>query len=67
MSEIIVNGEEFPWEAGLTVTQVIEMKRYTFKLLVVKIDDTVIPKADWPTTIIPSGAKVEVIHLMSGG
>jgi sulfur carrier protein len=67
MNEIRVNGEPFPWEPGLTVTGIIERKRFIFKLLVVKIDDTVIMKADWPTTTVPDGADVQVIHLMSGG
>ena len=42
IKEILVNSEPFPWEEGLTVSQVIERKRYIFKLLVVKIDDEVI-------------------------
>jgi sulfur carrier protein len=67
IKEILVNSEPFPWEEGLTVSQVIERKRYIFKLLVVKIDDEVIRKPDWPTTTIPEGANVQVIHLMSGG
>jgi len=67
MKEILVNSEPFPWEEGLTVTRVIERKHYTFKLLVAKIDEQVIPKAEWPTTVIPEGAAVQIIHLMSGG
>jgi sulfur carrier protein len=67
MSDIIVNSEPFPWEEGLTVSRVIERKQYIFKLLVVKIDDRVIMKSEWPTTVIPEGAEVQIIHLMSGG
>lgn len=67
MKEILVNSEPFPWDEGLTVSRVIELKRYTFKLLVTKIDDRVIPKSEWPSTTIPEGAVVQIIHLMSGG
>ena len=64
---ITVNSESHPWDEGLTIARLIAEKRYTFKLLVAKIDGKVVKKADWASTTIPDGANVDVIHLMSGG
>ena len=67
MANIIVNGTQTPWEEGMTVTRLLEIKRYTFRLLVVKINGTLVKRADYSTTIIPAEADVMVYHLMSGG
>jgi thiamine biosynthesis protein ThiS len=40
---------------------------YTFKLLVIKINGTLVKKDKYDTTPVPDGAEVAVIHLMSGG
>ncbi|MCK5148776.1 sulfur carrier protein ThiS [bacterium] len=64
---ITVNGDLLEWTEGMSVSDVLALKKYTFKMLVVKIDGQLIKKAIWPETVIPAGATVQVIHLMSGG
>ncbi len=64
---ITVNGDPLKWNEGMTVSDVIQVKKYTFKMLVVKIDGRLVKKDLWPETIIPEGSDVQVIHLMSGG
>lgn len=64
---ITVNGNIIDWHEGMTVTEMLAVMKYTFKLLVVHVDDKIIKKDDWPVTVIHEGAEVKVIHLMSGG
>ena len=64
---LTVNGDPLKWNEGMTVSDVIQLKNYTFKMLVVKIDGRLVKKNLWPETIIPAGSDVQVIHLMSGG
>ncbi|HSW60922.1 MAG TPA: sulfur carrier protein ThiS [bacterium] len=64
---ITVNGNVIEWFEGMTVTDVLSVMKYTFKLLVVHVNDDIIKRDEWPLTIIPQGAEVKVIHLMSGG
>ena len=64
---ITVNTDPLEWEEGMTVSDVIEKKRYTFKMLVVRVDGELVKKDRWPEYVIPAGADVKVIHLMSGG
>ncbi|MFO7627262.1 MAG: sulfur carrier protein ThiS [Candidatus Fermentibacteraceae bacterium] len=64
---ITVNGDSLPWQEGMTVRDVLTAKKYTFRMLVVRINGTVIPKTCFDTAVIPDGAVVDVIHLISGG
>lgn len=64
---ITVNGNVIEWFEGMTVTDVLSMMKYTFKLLVIHVNDEIIKREEWPSTLIPQGAEVKVIHLMSGG
>lgn len=64
---ITVNGNTLPWHERMTVRDVLTAKKYTFRMLVVRINGTVIPKIDFDTAVIPDGALVDVIHLISGG
>lgn len=51
----------------MTVQDALDIMNYTFIMLVVKIDGEVVLRQDYATTLIPDGAEVLVIHLISGG
>jgi thiamine biosynthesis protein ThiS len=51
----------------LTVTELLAIKRFTFRMLVVKINGKPIKKEDFDSTFINDGDDVQVIHLISGG
>lgn len=61
------NRDEISWEEGLTVSALLERFRYTFPHIIVKVDGTAIPPAEYPTCAVPDGADVRVIHLIAGG
>lgn len=64
---ITVNGSPHPWHEGMTVREVLEERRYSFPLLVVRIDGGLVPRGAYDETPVPDGAEVDVMHLMSGG
>ncbi len=64
---IEVNGEPLDWHEGLTVRGVLAARNYRFPLLVVTVDGTLIRREDYDRALVPDGAKVSVLHLMSGG
>ena len=64
---ITVNKEEMEWEAGMTVQDVLVRRKYTFPMIVVKVNDVVVQKEFFDSYRIPDGADVKVIHLISGG
>jgi sulfur carrier protein len=64
---ITVNGNTVEWEKDLTITALLKKMNYTFRMLVIKLNGTLIKKDQYETTLIPAGADVAVIHLISGG
>lgn len=65
--QITINGHQRAWQEGMTVQDALDIMNYTFIMLVVKIDGEVVLRQDYATTLIPDGAEVLVIHLISGG
>ncbi len=67
MALIEVNKNTVEFVDGETVTGLLKRMNYTFPLVIVKIDGTVIPRKDFPDTTVQDGSRIEVIHLISGG
>lgn len=51
----------------LTVTRMLELKKYSFRLRIIKINGSLIPKENYDTTEINDGDDVQMLYLMSGG
>ncbi len=64
---IEVNGRKVEWVKNETVKYLLRRMRYTFPLVVVKINDKIIPRKDFSDVIVPDNSKVAVIHMISGG
>ncbi len=67
MEKITVNGNQVDWVEGETLSRLLERMNFVFRLLAIKINGEIVPKEDYAKALIPKGAKVEVIHLISGG
>ena len=61
------NPEEFVGLEKVTVTELLRLKNFTLKLLVVKINNKPIGRDQYDTSVIHDGDDVLVIHLISGG
>ena len=64
---IEVNGRKIDWMENETIKQLLRRMRYTFPLVIVKIDQKVIPRKDFPDVVVPDKSRVDVIHMISGG
>lgn len=64
---ITVNGNQSLWEEDLTVQKLLDRERFTFKMLAVWLNDSVVEKCDYTKKFIPDGANVQVIHNICGG
>ena len=64
---IKVNDKQIDWVVNETVTDLLKRMRYTFPLVVVKINDKVVSRKDFSEVLIPDNSKVTVIHMISGG
>ena len=66
--QIILNNrtEEF-LGLELTVSAIMELKSFRFKMLVVRLNDRLIKKENYSTAIVKEGDDLKIIHLVSGG
>ena len=64
---IEVNGKKVEWVEGETVKDLLKRMKYTFPLVVVKIDEKIIPRSNFSEIIISDNSKIAVIHMTSGG
>jgi len=54
-------------KAAITVNELLAIKRFTFKMLIVKVNGRLVRKDEYSTATIKDGDDVQVIHLISGG
>ena len=64
---IIVNGKEVEYQKNESVTELLKRMHYTFPLIVVKINGSLIKKNLYGTSIVPDNSKIQVVHMISGG
>jgi len=64
---IEVNGRKVDWVEKETIKNLLKRMRYTFPLVVVKINDKVIPRSEFSEVLVPDNSNIAVIHMISGG
>jgi len=66
--KILLNSreEEFGKER-MSVSEMLLMKKFSYRMRIIKINNILISKDDYDSTLIHDGDKVEMLYLMSGG
>jgi len=65
---IMLNNEPLATEGeSITVARLLELKKYTFRLRIVKINGRLISRDSYDDEVVRDGDNVQVIYLMSGG
>lgn len=67
MKFFLNNREEEIKKDPLSISELLEHKKYTFRMRIVKVNGILISKNDYDSTMIREGDNVQVIYLMSGG
>jgi sulfur carrier protein len=58
--------EEFEKEK-ISISEMLDIKKFTFKMRIIKINGTLISKDKYGSTFIYNGDDVQMLYLMSGG
>ncbi len=58
--------EEFP-EDGLSVSEVFARLRFSFPLIIARLNGRLVRRAEWATTMVREGDELEADHLIGGG
>lgn len=64
---IEVNGQQVAWRENLSVRELLQICKYSFPLLIVKVNGEFVARSDYDNFKVPDGSTVSVVHLMSGG
>ncbi|MBK7133133.1 MAG: sulfur carrier protein ThiS [Bacteroidales bacterium] len=66
--KIVLNNrdEEFNQDS-ITVSEMLLMKKFSFRMRIIKINGNLITKEAYDTTVINNGDNVQMLYLMSGG
>jgi len=67
MTITLNNRTETFKEETLSISDLLKVKNFTFKFLVIKINGQLIKKDKYTEAIVKNGDKVDIIHLISGG
>jgi len=67
MKKITVNSTEIAWEDNMNINRILQVMKYTFKMIIVKVNGELVKKDAYDDYIVPENADVKVIHLISGG
>jgi thiamine biosynthesis protein ThiS len=58
--------EVFPNET-LTIKEILELKKFTYPKLIVKLNDVIIENQDFESTFLKEGDNLIILHLLAGG
>ena len=64
---IHVKGKELDWHAELTVRKVLQAIGYDFSNILVRVNNRIVPQADWDSQHVPDHAKIDVHLMVMGG
>jgi sulfur carrier protein len=58
---------EIDYRPGITVQDILDELKFSFRMIVVKIDGKVVLRKDFASTQVADGTELQAIHLISGG
>jgi thiamine biosynthesis protein ThiS len=67
MNIILNNNSESFEKSEMSIAEILKAKNFIFKMLVIKVNDRIIKKQEYDTTIVIEGDNVVILHLVSGG
>jgi thiamine biosynthesis protein ThiS len=66
--DIILNNRNESFDTDqLTINELLAVKNFTFKMLVVKVNGELVRRRDFDSSIVKNGDDVMVLHLITGG
>ena len=51
----------------LTISEILKLKNFTFKMMVIKVNGKLIKKNQYHPAEVVNGDDVQIIHMISGG
>lgn len=65
--EIIVNGESFSCEEGISLEELVVMRGHDKRQIAIEWNGRIIPKNEYETSTIKASDEIEIVTFMGGG
>jgi len=66
--KILLNNREETFSGDkITVAEMLDQKKFSFRMRIVKINGVLIPRDKYGSFVINDGDNVQMLYLMSGG
>jgi sulfur carrier protein len=66
--KILLNNREEKFDLQImSVSEMLVLKKFSFKMRIIKINGKLVAKENYDTTFIHEGDDVQMLYLMSGG
>jgi thiamine biosynthesis protein ThiS len=59
--------DKVEWKEGMTVRDVLTAMGYSYVLITVTVNGTLVPKEDYDAHPVPDDAEISIFHLAHGG
>ncbi len=67
MKIVLNNKEEILPKDNITINELLVIKNFTWKMLVIKVNGKVLKRSEYESTILKENDDVSVFHLITGG
>ena len=64
---IVVNGNQTDIAQGSSISELIKVVGLDRERVAVELNKRIVRRADWDSTTISEGDKVEIVHFVGGG
>ena len=64
---IVVNGESREVRAGETIAGLVRTLELDPERLAIELDRRIVKRAAWASTVLPDGARLEIVQFVGGG
>ena len=64
---IVVNGENREVRAGQTIAGLVRTLELDPERLAIELDRRIVKRAAWTSTVLPDGARLEIVQFVGGG
>lgn len=65
--EIVVNGKPGHASAGISIEGLLRQRGVDMSRVAVELDRQIVRRAEWPSTFVTPGARVEIVQFVGGG
>lgn len=65
--KLTINGEQTQLEDGMSVTGYLQQEQFQPDIVVVELNERIIPKEEHELTILQEGDVLEIVTFMGGG